>query len=182
MKLAGRRGNKGKENASKRGHGSILSLNHAFSCSLTSNHSGLLSVSWTSQTYSCWGPLSKPVPLCGCLGHAGSWHHSGDSSNVLRKTFADHLSESSMLCPRPIPVPSPVCLPEIILRICLLVYNSEYKLQGSRDLLSVVCGFKPWTGTVPRSACLWDKLTNYIVSLHHVIPKAGGIPLLKFYW
>lgn len=54
----------------------------------------------------------------------------------------------------------PVCLPEIILSISSLIYNSENELYGRRHLLSLVHCFKLRTSIVPINACFGDELNH----------------------
>lgn len=100
----------------------------------------------------------------------------------LRKTFPDQPTVSSMLCPHLITIPLS-CWSAWNNFVCLFVHlfiNSEYISFMGEGTSSLIHCFKPRTRTVPRNACVWDELMNYIISLYHIIPKVGQT--LTFYW
>lgn len=119
------------------------------------------SVSWTSQTHFCWAPLTWLFPLPGCLdmlaldmGQVTAWMSSSERPllTTLLKGACFPLTQSLSH--------HPVGLPEIILFISSLIYNSENELYGRRDLLSLSHCFKLRTSIRPISACFGGELMN----------------------
>lgn len=93
--------------------------------------------------------------------YAGPVHGSGHSSNVLlRKTSLTTLLKVACFFLTQSLSHHPVVLPEIILFISSLIYNSENELYGRRDLLSLIHCFKLRTSIGPINACFGGELMN----------------------
>lgn len=79
-------------------------------CSLTSSHTGLLCIFNQPNSFLRGHFLCLAALICWPL----TWLRSHSSNVLLRKTFADHSTESSMFPPYPVTIPSP----------CLSAWNS----------------------------------------------------------
>lgn len=128
----------------------------------TFHHSFLLtSTTWPSLLFleldkliPAGGLWTCLLPLSGCLGKSRSWRHSGhcSSSSSQIPLLTTLMKVTGFALPSSL-FHHLLCLPEIILSISLLVYNSECKLCGSRDLFSIIHCFKPRIRTVLGKVC-----------------------------